>query len=193
MKRRRWWLAAAIALGVVLVAALAFTMIRRGNAPHAPTAIAQASAAEAPLATSDPTSHTLVGELPNADLTPGAIASSDVSTICRPGYATHVRPKGSEWNRLKDEAYDRYGLARGHRSSIDDRGVRHAAYEVDHLIPLELGGAPADMRNLWPEAIDSARQKDKVENDLHSLVCSGRMSLGRAQESIARNWKIAIP
>jgi len=26
-------------------------------------------------------------------------------------------------------------------------------YELDHLIPLELGGAPEDVKNLWPETI----------------------------------------
>ena len=132
-------------------------------------------------------------DLPNSNLTPGVAAESDIRVICQSGYATSVRPRGSLWNRLKDEAYNRYGIPRGHRSAVDDNGVHHPAYEVDHLIPLELGGAPSDIRNLWPESIAGAKEKDKVENKLHTLVCSGRLSLRQAQNAIAQNWKAAVP
>ena len=132
------------------------------------------------------------GLLPDAQLTPGAIATSDVRTICARGYATRVRPKGVLWRRLKDEAYNRYHIARGHRSSVGSDGVRHPAYEIDHLIPLELGGHPTDLRNLWPEPLADAKRKDRVENRLHALVCSGRITLMAAQGVIARNWPRAL-
>src|SRR5437773_1158694 len=64
-------------------------------------------------------------------------------------------------------------------------------YEEDHLIPLELGGAPADPRNLWPEPYASkhgARVKDRLENALHRAVCAGQIGLRAAQRAIARNW-----
>lgn len=38
-----------------------------------------------------------------------------------------------------------------------------STYEEDHLIPLELGGAPSDVRNLWPERGTSPNPKDRVE------------------------------
>lgn len=60
-------------------------------------------------------------------------------------------------------------------------------------MPLEIGGDPMDLRNLWPEPIDSAKLKDKVENELHELVCTGRIRLAQAQNAIARDWKTAIP
>jgi hypothetical protein len=132
------------------------------------------------------------GLLPNPQLTPGAVVTSDVRTICARGYATRVRPKGALWRHLKDEAYNRYHLARGHRSSISLNGVRRPAYEVDHLIPLELGGSPTDLGNLWPEPLADAKRKDKVENRLHALVCSGRLSLKAAQAAVARNWTRAL-
>jgi hypothetical protein len=132
-------------------------------------------------------------DMPDSTLTPGAVATTDTTIVCAPGYATSVRPTGSIWRRLKEEAYGEYSLPRGHRSTVDAYGIRHPAYEVDHLIPLELGGSPTDIHNLWPEPIDSARQKDKVENELHSLVCNGQVPLTQAQEAIARNWKTAIP
>jgi hypothetical protein len=56
---------------------------------------------------------------------------------------------------------------------------------------LELGGAPSDPRNLWPEPYagnTGARVKDVVENKLHDLVCSGVISLAVAQNAIATNW-----
>jgi hypothetical protein len=46
------------------------------------------------------------------------------------------------------------------------------AYEEDHLISLEIGGAPSAEANLWPEPYngpEGARVKDVVENKLHSL------------------------
>lgn len=65
-----------------------------------------------------------------------------------------------------------------------------ANYEVDHLIPRELGGAD-DVDNLWPQLwIGSlnAHMKDRLENRLHILVCRGSLSLGDAQHAIALDW-----
>jgi hypothetical protein len=69
---------------------------------------------------------------------------------------------------LKDKAYARYHLKR----------VAYA-YEVDHLVSLELGGSNA-LTNLWPEYYYDpwgARTKDRLEGKLHDLVCAGRLSL----------------
>ena len=63
-------------------------------------------------------------------------------------------------------------------------------YEVDHLIPLELGGSN-DIANLWPEAASPKsgfHEKDQVENYLHDQVCSGAISLKDAQTQIATDW-----
>jgi hypothetical protein len=67
--------------------------------------------------------------------------------------------------------------------------------ELDHLIPLELGGAN-DVSNLWPEVSDEPGQgfrnsKDKVENDLKSAVCAHRIAIADAQNAIATNWTTA--
>ena len=59
-------------------------------------------------------------------------------------------------DRIKREQMAAYGL----------QGQRLADYELDHLISLELGGAPADVANLWPEPWTgdaNAHQKDAVE------------------------------
>ena len=64
----------------------------------------------------------------------------------------------------------------------------------DHLVALELGGAPRDPKNLWPEPYAGpygAHVKDKLENRLHVLVCNGSMALRTAQHLIATNWYAA--
>ena len=67
--------------------------------------------------------------------------------------------------------------------------------ELDHFVPLELGGAD-DVRNLWPEPSDEPghgveNTKDKVENDLKTAVCHGRIPLTAAQQAITADWTTA--
>ena len=64
---------------------------------------------------------------------------------------------------------------------------------MDHLISLELGG-DNQSTNLWPEPYYgqcNARDKDRLENELHRRVCSGAMSLKQAQQEIATDWVAA--
>lgn len=68
-----------------------------------------------------------------------------------------------------------------------------ASFELDHLIPLELGGSPKNVKNLWPEPIKSALVKDRsVEDKLHAAVCNHSVSLFLAQREIAANWTALI-
>ncbi len=63
--------------------------------------------------------------------------------------------------------------------------------EIDHIVSLELGGSN-DIANLFPEPGSgkaSYHVKDKLENKLHDLVCSGAMTLQAAQRGIATNWE----
>jgi hypothetical protein len=64
-------------------------------------------------------------------------------------------------------------------------------YEIDHLISLELGGSNS-IKNLWPESHRTspwnAQVKDRLEDKLHELVCSGQLDLKTAQQAIASNW-----
>jgi len=45
--------------------------------------------------------------------------------------------------------------------------------------------------NLWPEVGKLPNPKDKVENDLHKAVCSGKVTLAAAQQAIASDWMTA--
>ncbi|MBI5153271.1 MAG: HNH endonuclease [Parcubacteria group bacterium] len=98
--------------------------------------------------------------------------------VCRHGYTKEVR---SVSTALKREVCRRYGVS---------YPTPHGAYEIDHFIPLELGGSN-DVTNLWPEPANPRpgfHEKDVVENYLHREVCKGRMTLKQAQEAIRNDW-----
>ena len=124
------------------------------------------------------------GQLPDPACTPGAIDPAVTqqnigSTICRSGYTETVRPPESETERAKfDVAYPAYNVGHYVRS------------ELDHLVPLELGGAN-DIANLWPEVGKQPNPKDKVESELRRAVCGGKASLAAAQQAIATDWMTA--
>ena len=133
-----------------------------------------------------------VTALPDPRCTPGATNPAVTTrtlgqTICRPGWTATVRPPESVTSVEKGGSLLAYGIT-GSRS----------AYEYDHLIPLELGGATNSPKNLWPEPDDPGASgfyrnpKDKLENALKRQVCSGSVSLAEAQRAIAVNWVAAL-
>ena len=63
---------------------------------------------------------------------------------------------------------------------------RRAPTADDHLIPLELGGAPKDPKNLWPEPIARAHAVDQIEHQLNRQVCAGLIKLATARGRIAK-------
>jgi len=169
--------------------------------PSTPAATATAAATTAPVAlhssprprtTQVTTGDVLIGSggivLPNRRRTPGAVNAAVTqatirTTICRTGYTKTIRPSSNVTTALK-----RQQLATGYAYKGD---LDTSDYEEDHLISLELGGSPRSAQNLWPEpyaASGGARVKDRIENRLHDLVCSGRLSLRAAQQAIAVNW-----
>ena len=129
--------------------------------------------------------HIVKGGLPDPKCTPGAINPSVTQdnikdTICVPGYTKTVRPPTSYTTPLKTKLMKSYGFT-------DSR----FNYEFDHLIPLEVGGHPTDVKNLFPEpgyGQYNFHIKDRFENYLHDQVCSGSMGLSEAQREIATDW-----
>jgi len=105
---------------------------------------------------------------------PNVTQANIYQTICVRGWTKTIRPPESYTEPLK-------------REMIADRHLPGTVrdYEFDHFIPLELGGAPMDPNNLWPQPWDQARRKDKWEYALNRAVCSGRMSLADARRKIA--------
>jgi hypothetical protein len=122
--------------------------------------------------------------LPDAACTPGALNPTVTqatigTTICRRGWTATVRPPVSVTERIKKQIDRAYSLP------VTTRG------ELDHLVSLELGGAPDDARNLWTEPGAIPNPKDSVENTLNRAVCSGRVTLTAAQHAIASDWTTA--
>jgi len=115
---------------------------------------------------------------PDPELTPGDVFDVTIHDVCKPGYAKKVRavPKS-----LRDQAYERYGIT----------FQRRGDYQLDHLIPLSLGGSNS-VRNLWPQPRDAspwdARAKDALEARLRKLVCTGQVDLRTAQHALATDW-----
>ncbi len=130
--------------------------------------------------------------LPRGDLTPGAIhpaapQNSLAETVCMVGWAKSIRPPSGYTSALKVAQIIEYGYA--------DKNPSH--YQEDHLVPLELGGAPRDRRNLWPQPNEvtlldgtavGSKEKDDLEDVLHDKVCDGEMALYDAQLAMARDW-----
>jgi hypothetical protein len=133
------------------------------------------------------------GALPDRHCTPGALnpavtqATID-KTICVPGWTATIRPSESVTEPEKFASMARYGV------------TNPRLYEYDHLISLELGGAPNNTRNLWPEPHHvtfagksvGSYVKDGVENRLKDEVCDGALTLARAQTIIRTDWREAL-
>ncbi len=60
-------------------------------------------------------------------------------------------------------------------------------YELDHLVPLCLGGNNS-AANLWPQPAPDYHVKDELEFALCSYVCQGKVPLEQAQREIADDW-----
>jgi hypothetical protein len=61
--------------------------------------------------------------------------------------------------------------------------MRSRLSRLDHLISLELGGAPRSKRNLWPELWAQAHKSDPRENAWHKKVCNGTLTLRQARKA----------
>lgn len=113
---------------------------------------------------------------------PDVTQSTINKTICVPGYTQTVRPSTTYTNGIKKKLMTSQGL------SWDDRGD----YELDHIVPLTVGGSPRSTDNLalqpW-EGPNGAKVKDKLEVRLNKLVCTGKVKLKDAQTCIYKNWQ----
>lgn len=118
--------------------------------------------------------------LPNASTTPGAVASSDPAVVCHAGYSRTVRPPYDyAWRKFRVSVFRAYGIPH----------ERWRDFTLDHDVPLSLGGAPEDLRNVWPEPKAEAKRKDEVEDALLAAACYRRtITLAAAQAAIAKNW-----
>lgn len=106
--------------------------------------------------------------------TPGRVdASLTAADVCNRDRPPRGRRIPSSTQR---RVYLRYGIRRH----------RPFAYEIDRLVPLELGGTNS-LRNLWPQKTQFTFDKERAERALHQDVCTGVISLRQAQRRV-RRW-----
>jgi hypothetical protein len=130
------------------------------------------------------TSDCVLDSLPDRRCSPGAYSTGlTKAVICSPHFDTGMVRR---LPRSKKYAVEReYGLP---------PGLFRDALQIDHIVPLRLGGSNS-IANLFPEEYVFAdhspgyRVKDRLDTRLHRLVCAGRISLRTAQRRIAADWE----
>ncbi len=118
--------------------------------------------------------------LPKTALTPGAVTTTDATTVCN--LAQHASPPSvpSTVKLAIDISY-------GYITSIEQN-----KYGFDFLVPYDLGGAPVQA-NIWPAAIRGTGFYQKLQTDarLREMVCRRTLTLAQAQHALEANWYAA--
>jgi hypothetical protein len=145
------------------------------TAPEPTVTEATATTATETTSTTTPVSELV---LPDPSITPGRLnpnvrQSTIKKTICKSGWTKTIRPPVSYTNGLKVEQMVLYGETGSPKN-----------YEEDHFIPLELGGAPKNPKNLWPEPHSQSKLSDPLETKLKREVCKGLLTLKKARAAI---------
>ena len=115
--------------------------------------------------------------LPDPRLTPGDTLAVTKDDLCREGRAALVDKVSI---KTKSQVFDLYGI----------RGDTPGSYNVDHLVPVSLGGSNK-VENLWPQPLSGEWNyllKNRLERRLRRKVCGGEVELKEAQEAMARDW-----
>jgi len=117
-------------------------------------------------------------------LNPDVTQDTINQTICVPGYTKSVRPATSYTNGVKQMLMQ--------RAKMNPSLAQY--YELNHIIPLALGGHPRKLDNLAlqiREGENGAERKDRIETKLQCLVCSHQVTLAEAQREILEDWQAA--
>ena len=120
---------------------------------------------------------------PDPRLTPGVIALTDLTAVCRSG--KRIRGLFTPNGPLVS-ASDRSAVFSEYK--ISAANTRH--YGLDFLIPLQLGGANT-LKNIWPASTSHGvgfREKQVLNIRMHELVCRRDVPLDVAQKLIATDW-----
>ena len=106
--------------------------------------------------------------MPNRKLTPGKVARG-------------AKERSGVTEEMERRVFDRYHIP----------WLRRPEFKVDHLIPIELGGADT-INNLWPQSLSTkpynAQRKELLTQRLVVLITSSEMSLAQAQREISEDW-----
>lgn len=122
------------------------------------------------------------GVLPDPALTPGALRTTDKTDICTTKTSDVRNVPGS----LKEAVRRRYGMT----TKRDLWCNTEEACEIDHLVPLAVGGSN-DISNLWPQPYEgpwNAHHKDQLEAKMKRMICKDQISVDEAQSIFKNNW-----
>jgi hypothetical protein len=129
--------------------------------------------------------------IPDPNCTPGAVNPSvSVAVLRNPAFRTACIRQQVTTQYEKAQTYRWYSVPHPANNTGGSQSC-----ELDHLVPLELGGADT-LDNIWPlcgpPSVPLAeryfKQKDVVENYLAWRVRRGETDLAQAQKGIATNW-----
>jgi hypothetical protein len=118
----------------------------------------------------------LAADLP---INPAVTQETIGSTICVPGWTRTVRPSARYTARRKIKLIRELEIPE--ELLVD--------FELDHRVPLALGSAPSDDRNLELQPWDEAGEKDRIEACLSRAVCAGTITLDEARRRIWTDWR----
>ena len=122
------------------------------------------------------------GTEPDPVLTPGAVETQSVQTIC--GQSTKARRHATQAE--KRAVYRAYGLADRHDSYCAAGG----GCVLDDRVPIEVGGSNSP-GNLWPQIKSgpfNQELKNICENAAHKAICDGKLSVENAQAIFLGDW-----
>lgn len=122
---------------------------------------------------------------PDDAKTPGIVATTDIADVCgRVDGRTYSQRHRDTTAEMKRDAYAAYGVDKAGRE-----------FEVDHRVPLCLGGADA-LENLWPQKgweHPSFHDKDRLETSACRAVCvTHEMTLEEGQALFLGDWITAF-
>jgi hypothetical protein len=130
------------------------------------------------------TSDCVLASQPDRRCSPGAYSSRlTKAVICSSHFHTDEIRRLARSTKYRVER--EYGLP---------AGLFSRALEIDHVVPLRLGGSN-NIANLFPEEYAFADHspgypaKDRLDKRLRELVCAGRLRLRVAQRRIAADWE----
>lgn len=106
--------------------------------------------------------------VPNPKLTPGRVAAKE-------------KDRAGVNSAMEQKVFARYRLP----------WARRAEFKIDHLIPLELGGADT-IDNLWPQSVRAkpygADRKELLTEVLRERIARKQITLEQAREQIRTDW-----
>jgi hypothetical protein len=128
--------------------------------------------------------HWLIGVIIVSTMPPSGMMQPEatVDQICTPGYSRVARPPTNYTNPIKE---DSCAVLDSKPEAVRDCMKTH---ELDHYFPIEAGGCTDCPDNLWLQDWPHAKQKDQVENYVHSLLCTHKIGLEDVPDYMT-NWE----